>query len=237
MEVFSKGSGNRATTSTNCNETSSRSHLIMLIDIDIIQGNNTPIHSKLFLVDLAGSERTSRSGVIGQAMKEAQYINKSLSALGDVMEALDQKAKFIPYRNSKLTYLLQDALGGNSRTMMVVTVCPTDITTDETLFTLQFATRVRNIVLGSAKKNAANGKNLEDAMKNLKNLLKESKKKNQLLEDTNIELKKDIKKSSEKNANVLDGTSNYFKLRLLLLVYWFIYLFYVFANYYLDGNI
>lgn len=178
----------------------------MLIDIDIIQGANTPIHSKLFLVDLAGSERTSRSGVTGQAMKEAQHINKSLSALGDVMEALDQKAKFIPYRNSKLTYLLQDALGGNSRTMMVVTVCPTDTTSDETLFTLQFATRVRNIVLGSAKKNAANGKNLEEAMKNLKNLLKESKKKNQALEDVNVELKKDMKKSTEKNANVLDGT-------------------------------
>ena len=206
MEVFSKGSASRATTSTNLNEHSSRSHLIMLIDVDTVQGDAQPVRSKLFLVDLAGSERVGKSGVTGVALKEAQYINKSLSALGDVMEALDQKAKFVPYRNSKLTYLLQDALGGNSRTMMVVTVCPTDLTSDETLFTLQFATRVRNITIGVAKKNTANGKNLEEAVKVLKIELRESKRKRQSLEENIGELRKDQKKSSEKNATVMDGT-------------------------------
>jgi hypothetical protein len=78
-----------------------------------------------------------KSGVTGQAMKETQHINKSLSSLGDVMEGLDKKSKHIPYRNSKLTYLLQDSLGGNSKTMMIVTVCPTELTADETLFALQ----------------------------------------------------------------------------------------------------
>jgi Kinesin motor domain len=209
MEVFAKGTNNRATTSTNLNEHSSRSHLIMLIEVSTAQGDSPPVKSKLFLVDLAGSERVGKSGVTGQAMKEAQYINKSLSALGDVMEALDQKAKFVPYRNSKLTYLLQDALGGNSRTMMVVTVCPTDMTSDETLFTLQFATRVRNISIGAAKKNAATGKNLEEAVKALKNELKESKKKRLQLEENIGEIKKEQKKTTEKSATVMDGKIPY----------------------------
>ena len=203
MEVFSRGSGNRATTSTNLNEHSSRSHLIMHIDVSTAQGDSPPVKSKLFLVDLAGSERVGKSGVTGQAMKEAQYINKSLSALGDVMEALDQKAKFIPYRNSKLTYLLQDALGGNSRTMMVVTVCPTESTTEETLFTLQFASRVRNISIGPAKKNG-NSKNMEEAVRALRAELKESKKKRQLLEENIGDIKKESKKSNEKISGAAD---------------------------------
>lgn len=87
----------------------------------------------------------SKSGVTGQAMKEAQHINKSLSSLGDVLEALDQKSKHIPYRNSKLTYLLQDSLNGTSRSLMIITCCPTEQHAEETLFTLQFASRVRNI--------------------------------------------------------------------------------------------
>ena len=209
MEVFAKGSNNRATTSTNLNEHSSRSHLIMLIEVSTAQGDSPPVRSKLFLVDLAGSERVGKSGVTGQAMKEAQYINKSLSALGDVMEALDQKAKFVPYRNSKLTYLLQDALGGNSRTMMVVTVCPTDVTSDETLFTLQFATRVRNITMGAAKRNAATGKNLEEAVKALKTELKESRKKRLQLEENIGEIKKEQRKTTDKSTTVMDGKITY----------------------------
>ena len=98
MNVFAKGSTHRATGSTNLNEHSSRSHLIISIDISIKNslGNNTK--GNLFLVDLAGSEKVKLSGVTGAAMREAQHINKSLSALGDVMEALDQKSKHIPYR-------------------------------------------------------------------------------------------------------------------------------------------
>ena len=80
------------------NEHSSRSHLLLQVDVTTIAHGGTPVKAKLYLVDLAGSERLSKSGAVGTAMKEAQYINKSLSALGDVMEALDQKSKHIPYR-------------------------------------------------------------------------------------------------------------------------------------------
>ena len=92
------GTANRATGSTNLNEHSSRSHLIVSIDVEVNNGDLACTKGKLVLVDLAGSERVKLSGVTGNAMKEAQHINKSLSALGDVMEALDTKAKFIPYR-------------------------------------------------------------------------------------------------------------------------------------------
>jgi len=117
--------------------------------VEVNNGDLACTKGKLVLVDLAGSERAKLSGVTGNAMKEAQHINKSLSALGDVMEALDNKAKYIPYRwysinycalttlhyyislcclynrNSKLTFILQNCLGGNARTMMIVTICPT----------------------------------------------------------------------------------------------------------------
>jgi kinesin family protein C2/C3 len=102
--------------------------------------------------------------VTGAELKEAQAINFSLSALGDVMEALDNKAKHVPYRNSKLTHLLQDSLGGNSRTLMIVTVCPTILTSEESHFTLQFATRVRRIQLAVATRNV-NNKNIEETLK------------------------------------------------------------------------
>jgi len=203
MEVFAHGSSNRATATTSLNEHSSRSHLILLVDITTVTGDAAPVKGKLFLVDLAGSERVGKSGVTGAAMKEAQYINKSLSALGDVMEALDQKAKHIPYRNSKLTYLLQDCLGGNSRTMMIVTVCPTESNCDETLFALQFATRVRNINLGAARKNV-NTKNLEEAIKILKAELKESKKRRQALDDQLTELRREQKRAAEKMSAQLE---------------------------------
>lgn len=141
MDVFAKGSANRATATTNLNEHSSRSHLILTVHVSTFVNKEMKTKGKLSLCDLCGSERINKSGVIGTAMKEAQHINKSLAALGDVMEALDQKSKHIPYRNSKLTYLLQDSLNGSSRTMMIVTVCPTENHSEETLFTLQFASR------------------------------------------------------------------------------------------------
>jgi kinesin family protein C2/C3 len=98
MSVFSRGTANRATATTNLNEHSSRSHLIVQVDVTTQRGTDTPVKGRLNLVDLAGSERVGKSGATGTTMKEAQHINKSLSALGDVMEALDQKSKHIPYR-------------------------------------------------------------------------------------------------------------------------------------------
>lgn len=164
-DLLNRGNSKRATATTNMNEHSSRSHMVLHIEVHTsINGHDQPV-GNLYLVDLAGSERVSKSGVEGAEMKEAQHINKSLSALGDVMAALDEKKSHIPFRNSKLTYLLQDSLGGNSRTMMVVTVCPSSDSLDESMCTLQFATRVRRINLGSAQKNVSN-KNLEESLKN-----------------------------------------------------------------------
>lgn len=184
MAVFGKGASNRATAATFLNALSSRSHLVVQIDItiDSVDEEASAIHGRLYLVDLAGSEKVEKSGATGIAMKEAQHINKSLSALGDVMEALDKKQQHVPYRNSKLTYFLQNALGGNARCMMIANVCPTDLTYDETNFTLQFATRVRNVNLGPAARNS-NMKNMEQALKLTRQENRDLKKKKQALED------------------------------------------------------
>lgn len=171
MTLLKKANENRATASTNMNEHSSRSH--MILNVEVVSGieGEPSNNGNLFLVDLAGSERVRKSAVQGQQLKEASHINKSLAALGNVMEALDRKASHVPYRDSKLTYLLQDCLGGNSRTMMVVTVCPGSGSFDETQCALQFATRVRRINLGTAQRNVSS-KNLEEAVKNLSSELK-----------------------------------------------------------------
>ncbi|XP_077982296.1 kinesin-like protein KIFC3 [Glandiceps talaboti] len=144
---------NRATASTNMNEHSSRSHAMLCITVT---GTNKTTGSRavgrLNLVDLAGSERVSKSGADGARLKEAQNINKSLSALGDVIHALRNKQGHIPYRNSKLTYLLQDSLGGDSKTLMVVQVAPVEKNVGETSSSLSFAQRVRSVELGQANK-------------------------------------------------------------------------------------
>lgn len=98
MSVFAQGSSNRAVAATKMNERSSRSHLIVQVEVTFEEEGQPQIKGKLFLVDLAGSERVNKSGATGTVMKEAQYINKSLLALGDVMEALDKKQAHIPFR-------------------------------------------------------------------------------------------------------------------------------------------
>ena len=201
MAVFARGSAIRATSATNVNEHSSRSHSILVVEVTTCTEGSSPVKAKLFLVDLAGSERVAKSGVTGTALNEAKYINKSLSALGDVMEALDQKSKHVPYRNSKLTHFLQDSLGGNSKTMMIITTCPTDYTAEETLFTLQFASRVRNISVGPAKRNF-NTKNLEEAVKLLKQEVATSHRNTKRMEEQLAELKKENKRLQEKNHDV-----------------------------------
>lgn len=158
LNLLDRGSRNRAVASTNCNEHSSRSHCVLSININ---GENiksgTKTHSRLHLIDLAGSERLSRSGAIGAQQKEAQNINKSLSALGDVMNALFSSQKHIPFRNSKLTYLLQDSLSGGSKVLMIMQASPSAADLGETLCTLRFAERVRATSVGAAKKNTESG--------------------------------------------------------------------------------
>jgi len=206
LDALDRGNSNRATASTNLNERSSRSHMIMQVEVTsgIGEAKNK---GTLYLVDLAGSERVRKSEVEGKALKEAQHINKSLSALGNVMEALDRKASHIPYRDSKLTYLLQNSLGGNSRTMMVVTVCPHNDSYDESTFALKFATRVRRINLGSAHKNVT-AKNLEETVKNLTsqmNLLSKAKERS---ESQILALKKEKERVEDKLSKVSVSRAN-----------------------------
>lgn len=210
MKLLKRGNLNRATASTDLNEHSSRSHMVLIVEVKSGVDGEEPVSGTLFLVDLAGSERVRKSAVEGKELKEASHINKSLAALGNVMEALDRKASHVPYRDSKLTYLLQDSLGGNSRTMMVVTVCPTSSTFDETQHALQFATRVRRINLGSAKKNVTS-KNLEATLKVLSSELKvlakakeRSEEQLQTLKRDNTRIQDRLKLSSESRAKAQD---------------------------------
>nr|VDC92185.1 unnamed protein product [Brassica rapa] len=156
-----QGSISRATGSTNMNNQSSRSHAIFTITVEQMRKINTDstdngslkeeyLCAKLHLVDLAGSERAKRTGSDGMRFKEGVHINKGLLALGNVISALGDEKKrkdgaHVPYRDSKLTRLLQDSLGGNSRTVMIACISPADINAEETLNTLKYANRARNI--------------------------------------------------------------------------------------------
>ena len=108
-------------------------------------------HSKLSLVDLAGSERLKKSEVEGERLKESLNINKSLSALGDVISSIATKESHIPYRNSKLTWLLQPCLGGDAKTLMVVNVAPSSASAQESLCSLRFVAKVNACEVGTAK--------------------------------------------------------------------------------------
>ena len=134
----------RTTASTLMNDHSSRSHMVLTLALDGVDASGRPVKRALNLVDLAGSERLSRTGATGDRLKEAQSINKSLSALGDVIFALANKESHVPFRNSKLTYLLQNALGGDAKTLMFVNVAPDAASSQETLCSLRFAAKVNN---------------------------------------------------------------------------------------------
>ncbi|XP_045064586.1 kinesin-like protein KIFC3 isoform X8 [Coregonus clupeaformis] len=149
--VFELGHMNRATACTNLNEHSSRSHALLIITVagfNSSTGHRT--QGKLNLVDLAGSERIAKSGAEGSRLREAQCINKSLSALGDVINALRSRHSHVPFRNSRLTYLLSDSLSGDSKTLMMVQVSPLVSNMSESVCSLKFAQRVRTIELGNA---------------------------------------------------------------------------------------
>ncbi|KAI3966217.1 hypothetical protein MKW92_030647 [Papaver armeniacum] len=155
---LSRGSLARATGSTNMNSQSSRSHAIFTISMEQKRSTRIPgddvgddiLSAKLHLVDLAGSERAKRTGADGSRLKEGIHINRGLLALGNVISALGDEKKrkeggHVPYRDSKLTRLLQDSLGGNSKTVMIACVSPADSNAEETLNTLKYANRARNI--------------------------------------------------------------------------------------------
>ncbi|XVE89690.1 hypothetical protein DITRI_Ditri20bG0016100 [Diplodiscus trichospermus] len=152
-ELIKSGSKVRSVGATNANELSSRSHCLLRVTVrgtNLIDGQKTRSH--LWLVDLAGSERVGKIEVEGERLKESQFINKSLSALGDVISALASKTSHIPYRNSKLTHMLQSSLGGDCKTVMFVQISPSTADLGETLCSLNFASRVRGIESGPARK-------------------------------------------------------------------------------------
>ncbi|MBA0826502.1 hypothetical protein Goarm_011347, partial [Gossypium armourianum] len=171
IDLMNLGQRNRAVGATALNDRSSRSHSCLTVHVqgkDLTSG--TILRGCMHLVDLAGSERVNKSEVTGDRLKEAQHINKSLSALGDVIASLAQKNTHVPYRNSKLTQLLQDSLGGQAKTLMFVHISPELDALAETISTLKFAERVATVELGAAQvnKDTADVKELKEQIASLK---------------------------------------------------------------------
>ena len=194
--LLKKGGNLRATSSTYMNDVSSRSHAVFVITVEqmtteLNQGNKTQIKvGKLNLVDLAGSERIRITGTTGQQLEESKKINKSLSCLGNVINALtDKKNKnnYIPYRDSKLTRLLQDSLGGNCKTTMIAMISPSQDAFSESLSTLYFAQRAKKIknrpIINEDVNNRALIRKYENELQNLKN---ELELKNKMLKNNGL---------------------------------------------------
>ncbi|XP_034001187.1 kinesin-like protein KIF1B isoform X7 [Trematomus bernacchii] len=185
-DLMDAGNKARTVAATNMNETSSRSHAVFTIVFtqkkhDSESDLSTEKVSKISLVDLAGSERADSTGATGTRLKEGANINKSLTTLGKVISALAEVSKkkkktdFIPYRDSVLTWLLRENLGGNSRTAMVAALSPADINYDETLSTLRYADRAKNIKCNAIINEDPNNRlvrDLKDEVSRLKELLR-----------------------------------------------------------------
>ena len=151
MKIFSDGNINRHVGATKMNDKSSRSHSVFTITLESQEFDEKSMEAKikqgkLNIVDLAGSERQSKTGSTGDRLKEAAKINLSLSTLCHVISSLtDSKCTYIPYRDSKLTRILQDSLGGNTKTLMLANIGPACYNLDETLSTLRYASRAKAI--------------------------------------------------------------------------------------------
>ncbi|KAK9278353.1 hypothetical protein L1049_027918 [Liquidambar formosana] len=191
LELMDIGLKNRATGATALNERSSRSHSVVTIHVRGMDlKTSAALRGSLHLVDLAGSERIDRSEVTGDRLKEAQHINKSLSALGDVIFALAQKSSHVPYRNSKLTQLLQYSLGGQAKTLMFVQLNPDVNSYSESMSTLKFAERVSGVELGAARSNKE-GKDVRELMEQVASLKDTIAKKDEEIQ--RLQLLKDLK--------------------------------------------
>jgi kinesin family protein C1 len=158
--VISAAARARSVATTKMSAQSSRSHSVFILQLcSINEESGTTVQGALNLCDLAGSERLERSGAASDAqrLKETQAINKSLSCLGDVFTSLANGSKHVPFRNSKLTYLLQDCLSGGGKALMFVNLSPTLDSSNESLCSLRFAQRVNQVKLGKATKNVQHG--------------------------------------------------------------------------------
>ncbi|XP_045790421.1 kinesin-like protein KIN-14P isoform X4 [Trifolium pratense] len=195
IKLMDIGLKNRAKSSTAMNERSSRSHSVVSIHVrGADKKSGSTLQGNLHLVDLAGSERIDRSEVTGDRLKEAQHINKSLSALGDVIFALAQKSSHVPYRNSKLTQILQTALGGHAKTLMLVQINSELKSYSESLSTLKFAERVSGVELGVAK-SSKDGRDVRELMEQVASLKDTISTKDEEIE--RLQLLKDLKSSGE----------------------------------------
>jgi len=191
LGVFRMAKHNRSTESTIHNERSSRSHLIITISFSRHAKDGVVLSAgKLSLVDLAGSERLKNVDANDPRMKEGQYINKSLAALGNVLWAHERKVKYIPFRNSKLTHLLQDSLGGRmSRTVMIIALSPISETMPETIQSIYFGSRLNNLAFSSGgTERLAN--NAEHSR--LRSIVEQRSIDVERLEDENLQLKEEI---------------------------------------------
>ena len=163
LEVMAEGASRRVSAETALNERSSRSHSVVTIYVEgVYVASGARVAGRLHLVDLAGSERVSRSEAAGDRLKEAQHINKSLSALGDVVAALLEKRAHVPFRNSKLTRLLADSLGGDAKVALLAHLAPEPASQPETASTLLFAQRCSRVELGRARANAIASRNASE---------------------------------------------------------------------------
>uniref|UniRef100_A0A2A4K1Y7 Kinesin-like protein n=1 Tax=Heliothis virescens TaxID=7102 RepID=A0A2A4K1Y7_HELVI len=146
VRVMRAGNRNRAAGRTDMNEHSSRSHAVFLVTVETAHRKTNRIRvGKLNLVDLAGSERQRKTGASAERLREASRINQALSSLGNVISALAESSPHVPYRDSKLTRILQDSLGGNSKTIMIANIGPASYNYDETITTLRYAHRAKAI--------------------------------------------------------------------------------------------
>lgn len=203
IHFMNLGHKNRAVGATALNDRSSRSHSCLTVHVqgrDLTSGNI--LRGCMHLVDLAGSERVNKSEVTGDRLKEAQHINKSLSALGDVIASLAQKNPHVPYRNSKLTQLLQDSLGGQAKTLMFVHISPEPDAIGETISTLKFAERVATVELGTARvnKDTTDVKDLKEQIATLKAALARK-------EEEPEQMQHSMSGSSEKSRKKASDTS------------------------------
>ena len=220
--ALDKGNKNRHVGATSMNDQSSRSHSLFTVYLEIQEGSekNKKIRSgKLNLVDLAGSERVGKTNATGKTFDEGKKINLSLTALGSVIDALSSNRKHIPYKDSKLTRLLSDSLGGNTKTVMFANVSPASFNYDETVGTLRYASRAK-LIKNAPKINEdpkdALLRKYEEEIKNLKSLLEGNSNNNHNL-NNNVIVKKVnsnmdpnekellLKKIAELEKNLIDS--------------------------------
>lgn len=192
LNIIKEGATQRVTASTSLNSVSSRSHAVLTLTVIQKIADGSEILSKLHLIDLAGSENVGKSEAQGITLIEAQMINKSLCALGNVIFALTEKGRdHIPYRDSKLTYMLQDSLGGNSKTILIATASPSFLSYSETVNTFKFAQRAKLIKNAPKVNKQVSNPNLQKTIDSLNTRI--------------LELEKELEKEKEDAKHVLQA--------------------------------